>query len=309
MNVFDDVRGFVQNIGYHPQAIGQVQVLLIEARNLPNKDFFSRSDPFVHMEMNGVSHRSSVINNNANPVWNQTFQFPIVNPNVDILHVQVSDHDTFSRNDTIGSAEVPIGGGIPGMPRDVWVPLQKHPNASIHLQITLPQNLLGMNVQGGMGMSQQPYGVHGGMVPPQQPYTMPSQQLYSTQSGMMPPQQPYAMPPQQPYAMPPQQPYAMPPQQPYGVQGGMVPPQQPYAMPSQQLYGTQSGMMPLQQPYGMPPQQPYSVPQQHSPYPSQMGAYPPPIGGYPMGMTEKERKKWEKKQKKKFEKKHKHQHF
>ena len=95
MNIFDSTRQFVNN-QFNPQQgniTGQVQVLLIEARNLPSKDFFSRADPYVKMSMNGVTFRSNTVQNNANPVWNQTVSTNIAVTNHPVLIPSQQPHD------------------------------------------------------------------------------------------------------------------------------------------------------------------------------------------------------------------------
>jgi hypothetical protein len=134
--------------------------------------------------MNGVRHKSQVIKNNANPRWEQTFEFPVSNPNLDILRIEVVDKDFFTSDDTIGYADIPIAGLMQGNPRDEWVPLMKHPNAQIHVQLIA--NDFGGAPGAQMGM-QQGYGMQQGMQQPmmqQGGYGMP-QQGYGMQQPMM----------------------------------------------------------------------------------------------------------------------------
>jgi hypothetical protein len=136
---------------------------------------------------------------------------------IDVLRLEVDDRDTFSSDDVIGFAMVPIAGAQPGMPKDVWINLQKHPQASVHLQLTLQGSF---PMQGGMGMQQpmmqQPYG---GM-PMQQPMMGMQQPMMQQPMMQQPMMQGY---PQQPMMQPMmQQPYGMPMQGAYPPQWGMM---------------------------------------------------------------------------------------
>ena len=94
-------------------------------------------------------------------------------------------------DDTIGYADIPIAGLMQGNPRDEWCPLQKHPQAQIHVQLIAndfggaPGAQMNMGMQQGYGMQQpmmqqQGYGMQQGY--PQQQMGM--QQGYP-QQGMM----------------------------------------------------------------------------------------------------------------------------
>ncbi|KAL0490789.1 synaptotagmin [Acrasis kona] len=230
MNIFDAGKELFNKAvhGAHGQLTGQLDVRLVEARNLPSKDFFSRADPFVVLSMNNVRHKSSVIKNNANPRWEQTFHFGVVNPDLDILRLEVDDRDFFTANDVIGFAEVPIAGLMRGVPKDIWVPLIKHPQAQVHLVLTALDFGLGQGYQQQQGYPQQQMGY------PQQGYP---QQGYPQQGY---PQQGY---PQQGY---PQQGY---PQQGYPQQGY---PQQGYPQQGYPQQGYPQQGYP-QQGYQQPP--------------------------------------------------------
>jgi Ca2+-dependent lipid-binding protein len=55
--------------------MAQLQVTVIEGRNLKKKDLFSESDPYVQIYLDDKKHKqkTKVISNTKNPEWNQTF--------------------------------------------------------------------------------------------------------------------------------------------------------------------------------------------------------------------------------------------
>jgi Ca2+-dependent lipid-binding protein len=55
--------------------MAQLQVTVIEGRNLKKKDFFSENDPFVQLYLDDKSQKqkTKVKHNSKNPKWNQIF--------------------------------------------------------------------------------------------------------------------------------------------------------------------------------------------------------------------------------------------
>ena len=55
--------------------MAQLQVNLIEGRDLKQKDTFSPNDTYVHIYLDEKKHKqkSRVENNTNNPIWNETF--------------------------------------------------------------------------------------------------------------------------------------------------------------------------------------------------------------------------------------------
>jgi Ca2+-dependent lipid-binding protein len=55
--------------------MAQLQVTVIEARNLKKKDLFSNNDPFVEVYLDDEKQKqkTKVINNCKRPVWNESF--------------------------------------------------------------------------------------------------------------------------------------------------------------------------------------------------------------------------------------------
>jgi Ca2+-dependent lipid-binding protein len=72
------------------------------------------SDPYVRIIMSGVSldckkEKTSVISNNGfNPVWQQQFTFELRDPELAVLMFEVYNSDSFSKNDFLGYAGMPV---------------------------------------------------------------------------------------------------------------------------------------------------------------------------------------------------------
>jgi hypothetical protein len=244
-----------------------LQVTVIQAKDLPVADAGGKSDPYVEIHLNGVTHKTKTIKKTLTPYWGETFTFHAssFNPNTDTLRLDVYDWDRFSSNDLLTRNLLPISKYAAAGTVDEWIPLNSTKGGckgSIQIKVVYGDG------RPKVAPQQQQF-------PPQQqqaPYGYPPQQGgYPPQQGGYPPQQqqvPYGYPPQQQGGYPPQQQqaYGYPPQQ----QGG-YPPQQAYGYPPQQ------GGFPPQG--GYPPQQ-----QQHGGYPPAGGAagYPPQQqGGFP----------------------------
>ncbi|XP_078093061.1 copine-1-like isoform X3 [Mustelus asterias] len=92
-------------------------VLQIEARNLDNKDFMGKSDPFLELYRQGdgdkwqLAYRSEVIKNNLNPNW-KTFSVSLQSLcNGDMenpIKVACNDKDESTGSDLIGEFTVPL---------------------------------------------------------------------------------------------------------------------------------------------------------------------------------------------------------
>lgn len=121
-NVVDKLSGGTAHGGS-----GRLMVQCIEARNLARKDILcmflvtlafivlsnlvtAKSDPYcvlsiVSKHSVGLltsTQKTSTINNNQNPVWNQSFTFNVNNAEGELLKVKVYDNDPLSFDDEIG---------------------------------------------------------------------------------------------------------------------------------------------------------------------------------------------------------------
>jgi Ca2+-dependent lipid-binding protein len=80
-------------------------VTVERAENLKDKDVLSNSDALVQVNLSGFTHKTKTFKNNANPRWNETFEFEIYpekKKDLD-LEFKVMDSDMLSK-DPLGEA-------------------------------------------------------------------------------------------------------------------------------------------------------------------------------------------------------------
>ncbi|KAI3659998.1 hypothetical protein MP638_000046 [Amoeboaphelidium occidentale] len=253
---------------------GNLEVKILEARNLKDKDWLGKQDPYVQISAGSQRQRTrTVVNGGKNCYFNETFNFSITS-GVNELSITVWDEDTM-KNDIIGTGSLGLQQAFQTGIFDGWVSLRTatHGKPAGELKVVCyfrPIQPLGASAPYGappvivQPVIQQvpvnPYGAPA-YAPPQAPYGQP---VYGQPA-------PYGAPPVNPYGAPSPQPYGAPvypPQQaPYGQPGYMQPAQQPYGV-----------LPPQQQPYGQPgyPYQPQQPPQGYPP--SQYPGNPNPYG-------------------------------
>ncbi|KAL2088372.1 hypothetical protein ACEWY4_015271 [Coilia grayii] len=98
---------------YHPESSQDSQktyiltINLKEGRNLVIRDRCGTSDPYVKFKMDGKTlYKSKVVYKNLNPVWNESFTFPVLDLE-EKLFVRVYDRDLTS-DDFMGSSSVAL---------------------------------------------------------------------------------------------------------------------------------------------------------------------------------------------------------
>jgi hypothetical protein len=87
-----------------------LHLLIIKAEDIPNMDFFGKSDPYVLFQLSSSRQlfRTATIDNTDAPVWNECFHITISNPETDILHLIIKDSDDISADDPISKLEIPL---------------------------------------------------------------------------------------------------------------------------------------------------------------------------------------------------------
>ncbi|CAF1398756.1 unnamed protein product [Adineta steineri] len=117
--------------------MAQLQVTIIEGKNLKKKDLWSESDPFVtiYFDDKEQTQKTKVIRNNKNPMWNQVFFFNHLKGQ-NILHVDVYDKDRI-RNDIIGSIQINLEDLYDTGHSDTWYDLPSKSGKPSHGEIHL----------------------------------------------------------------------------------------------------------------------------------------------------------------------------
>ncbi|EES11541.1 hypothetical protein BDA96_06G261500 [Sorghum bicolor] len=108
--------------------VGTLEVKLVQARDLTNKDLIGKSDPFAIVYVRPLPDkmkRSKTINNDLNPIWNEHFEFTIEDADTQNVTVKIYDDDGIQESELIGCAQVRLKDLQPGKVKDVWLKLVK----------------------------------------------------------------------------------------------------------------------------------------------------------------------------------------
>ncbi|KAL6974091.1 Synaptotagmin-5 [Sarracenia purpurea var. burkii] len=108
--------------------VGVLEVKLVQAKELTNKDIIGKSDPFSVLYIRPLRDRmktSKTINNELNPLWNEHFEFIVEDASTQQLVVKVYDDEGLQAAEFIGCAQIPLKELEPGKVKDVWLKLVK----------------------------------------------------------------------------------------------------------------------------------------------------------------------------------------
>ncbi|KAI3927309.1 hypothetical protein MKW98_008011 [Papaver atlanticum] len=87
---------------------GTLEVILISAKGLENTDFLSNMDPYAVLTCRTQENKSTVASGQgSDPNWNESFIFTI-SEGASELVIKLWDRDTFSADDVIGQATIPL---------------------------------------------------------------------------------------------------------------------------------------------------------------------------------------------------------
>ncbi|KDP23927.1 hypothetical protein JCGZ_27087 [Jatropha curcas] len=86
--------------------LGLLRIRVKRGVNLAVRDVRS-SDPYVVVKMGRQKLKTRVIKKDVNPEWNEDLTLSITDPNLPIKLI-VYDHDTFSKDDKMGDAEIDV---------------------------------------------------------------------------------------------------------------------------------------------------------------------------------------------------------
>ncbi|XP_007219498.2 glycine-rich cell wall structural protein 2 [Prunus persica] len=140
---------------------GTLEVLLVSAKGLHNNDFLADMDPYVILTVRTQDKKSTILSGQGSePEWNETFSFN-VSDEVDELRLKIMDKDSFSADDFVGEATVPleavfIEGNLPPTPYNV-VNQEKEYHGEIKVGLTFtPEG--GSHGSGDYGGGSESYG-------------------------------------------------------------------------------------------------------------------------------------------------------
>ncbi|KAK9830173.1 hypothetical protein WJX72_010141 [[Myrmecia] bisecta] len=102
---------------------GLLEVVVVEARNVPSADYFGAPDPYVELSVRESQKRvTSIKHKGKHPVWNESFQMPVHIRDMQKLTAMLRDHDEFLGDDELGRAEVKLKELQPDQKHDLWLP-------------------------------------------------------------------------------------------------------------------------------------------------------------------------------------------
>lgn len=125
---------------------GVLEVKLVEARDLKNKDLVGKSDPFALIyirPLHDKTKKSKTINNDLNPIWNEHYEFVVEDISTQHLTVKIYDDEGLQSSEIIGCARVDLTDIQPGKVKDLWLDLvkdleiqrDKKPRGQVHLEL------------------------------------------------------------------------------------------------------------------------------------------------------------------------------
>lgn len=125
---------------------GVLEVKLVEARDLKNKDLVGKSDPFAVLYIRPLrekTKKSKTINNDLNPIWNEHYEFVVEDISTQHLTVKIYDDEGLQASEILGCARVALADLQPGKVKDLWLDLvkdleiqrDKKPRGQVHLEL------------------------------------------------------------------------------------------------------------------------------------------------------------------------------
>ncbi|KAB2027798.1 hypothetical protein ES319_D05G057400v1 [Gossypium barbadense] len=123
--------------GLELKPVGTLDVKLVQAKELTNKDIIGKSDPFAVLFIRPLpdkTKRSKTIvqylpsandDNQLNPIWNENFEFIVEDVSTQHLTIKVFDDEGVQGAELIGCAQLALKELEPGKVKDVWLKLVK----------------------------------------------------------------------------------------------------------------------------------------------------------------------------------------
>ncbi|CEM05831.1 unnamed protein product [Vitrella brassicaformis CCMP3155] len=100
-----------------------LRLLVHSASNLPAADTLGRSDPYVVVHFQQKEHKTEVVRNSLNPVWEDVWEVPVPPGPIEV-RLAVYDKDTLSADDLLGRATLKLAGPC-NVTRKI-LPLERH---------------------------------------------------------------------------------------------------------------------------------------------------------------------------------------
>lgn len=134
-----------------------LRVQVCEARDVPKMDFIGRADPYCLLSLSSSRNivRTRTVKNTYKPVWNETFEFPVTNPQMDALNIMMKDEDFGKKDDSISRISIAVRSLPPNQALDKWYNMTPVPGVKKGGQLRLVLTLLYVLPQPPQNMPQQ----------------------------------------------------------------------------------------------------------------------------------------------------------
>jgi len=88
---------------------GKLTVTVVRAESLKNKELIGKSDPYVVLFIRPMfREKTSIIDDNLNPQWNETFELIAEDKETQALILEVFDEDKMKQDKRLGIAKLPL---------------------------------------------------------------------------------------------------------------------------------------------------------------------------------------------------------
>ncbi|KAL4334836.1 hypothetical protein GQ457_07G037710 [Hibiscus cannabinus] len=125
-NIVQIIPGDYSDLELKP--VGTLDVKLVQAKELTNKDLIGKSDPFAILFIRPLPDKtktSKTIDNQLNPIWNEHFEFIVEDLSTQHLTVKILDNEGVQNAELLGCAQVALKDLEPGKVKEVWLKLVK----------------------------------------------------------------------------------------------------------------------------------------------------------------------------------------
>ncbi|KAG0474502.1 hypothetical protein HPP92_014188 [Vanilla planifolia] len=101
------VSDMLHELELKPQ--GRIAVTVVKANALKNMEIIGKSDPYAVLYIRPVFKvKTKVINNNLNPVWDETFELIAEDKETQAIIIEVFDEDDLSQDKKLGIVKLPL---------------------------------------------------------------------------------------------------------------------------------------------------------------------------------------------------------
>jgi adenylate kinase family enzyme len=103
---------------------GVLHVQVVEAKGLPHMDVKGDTDGYVVLELEGVQHKTAVVEDTIDPSWDESCSFSVFDK-ASPLMISIFDEDPHSNDDIIGKITLDVSELLEDQPKEVWSEIKK----------------------------------------------------------------------------------------------------------------------------------------------------------------------------------------